>query len=146
MRIVISKKERRLISVSLLIVIVLVLSAYYYWIWLPSFQLTGSGYQDLTVEQARQLIKANPELEIVDVRTLGEFDSGHINGSICIPVDTLQGRLGELNLQSGILVYCASGTRSAQAAKILTDNGFQNVYNMLGGINDWIKAGYDQIY
>ena len=80
------------------------------------------------------MIKANPELKILDVRTQGEFDSGHINGSICIPVDTLQGRLGELNLQSGILVYCAAGTRSAQAAKILADNGFQNVYNMLGGL------------
>jgi rhodanese-related sulfurtransferase len=101
-----------------------------------------SVYVDVSVSQAKQMIDSNPELVILDVRTQSEYDAGHIQNATLIPVSELGGRLGELDKNKEILVYCASGGRSATASQTLVDNGFSKVYNMLGGIAAWISAGY----
>jgi len=77
---------------------------------------------------------------LIDVRTPEEFASGHINGSVNIPVEEMQGRLDEIPGDTPIVVYCRSGNRSATAARILTEAGYAPVYD-LGGINDWIAQG-----
>lgn len=77
---------------------------------------------------------------LLDVRTPQEFNDGHIAGSINIAVETLAGRLDEVPRDQPIVVYCRSGNRSAQAAQILTQAGFTNVYD-LGGIIAWEAAG-----
>ena len=94
----------------------------------------------MTVEQAKEMIKTTSGLVILDVRNYTEFNSGHIEGARCIPLYTLQQNLSKLNPQSQILVYCAKGSRSLQAANILVNSGFQHVYNMIGGIEAWKKA------
>jgi len=67
---------------------------------------------------------------IVDVRSKGEYSSGHINGSINISVDTLQSNLGKLKDKNRtIITCCASGMRSASAKNILKSNGYTSVYN-----------------
>lgn len=67
---------------------------------------------------------------VIDVRTPAEFLSGHYNRAKNIPVQELQGRLSELgDKNQPIVVYCASGMRSAMAAKILTQAGFTDVIN-----------------
>ncbi len=67
---------------------------------------------------------------VIDVRTPSEFLSGHCNSAKNIPVQELQGRLSELgDKNQPIVVYCASGMRSAMAAKILTQAGFTDVIN-----------------
>jgi rhodanese-related sulfurtransferase len=87
---------------------------------------------------------AYPNLVILDVRTKGEYDSGHIYGATLIPVTELLARIGELASRKydPILVYCGSGGRSVTASGILDSNGFTEVYNMLGGIAAWKSAGY----
>lgn len=82
---------------------------------------------------------------ILDVRTQEEYDAGHIRNSTLIPVQVLDKRWNELPRDKKILVYCKSGSRSAQASGILVNNGFKEIYNMKGGITDWINAGYDVI-
>ncbi len=73
---------------------------------------------------------------ILDVRTKGEYASGHIKGSLNIPVEQLSAHLNKLkNKNSVIITCCASGMRSASAKGILTSNGYMNVYN--GG--SWIS-------
>ena len=99
-------------------------------------------YGDITVEQAKDLFQNINLSTVLDVRTVQEFDRGHIEGAINIPVDELQDRLEELDRSDDILVYCKSGIRSSQAVKILAENGFSMVYNMLGGIEAWIQAEY----
>ena len=99
-------------------------------------------YGDITVEQAKDLFQNINLSTVLDVRTVQEFDRGHIEGAINIPVDELQDRLEELDRSDDILVYCKSGIRSSQAMKILAENGFSMVYNMLGGIEAWIQAEY----
>jgi phage shock protein E len=67
---------------------------------------------------------------IVDVRSKGEFDGGHINGSVNIPVNELGGNLSKLkDKNKPVIVCCASGMRSAAAKKMLQANGYAAVYN-----------------
>jgi len=66
---------------------------------------------------------------IVDVRTKGEYQQGHIKGSVNIPLNTLAGELSKLKKGHPIITYCASGMRSAQAKGILQSRGYADVYN-----------------
>ena len=78
---------------------------------------------------------------IIDVRTKGEYQQGHINGSQNIPLDVLSSNLSKLNKEKTIITCCASGMRSAQAKSILLSNGFSNVHNGGGwnGLNHKIN-------
>jgi rhodanese-related sulfurtransferase len=67
--------------------------------------------------------------QIIDVRTPGEFNGGHIKGSLNIPLDRLPQQLAKLNKQKPVITCCASGMRSASAKQLLQANGFNEVYN-----------------
>ena len=69
---------------------------------------------------------------IVDVRSPAEFASGHIKGSINIPLNTISGQLSKLKKDKPVITCCASGMRSASARSILLQNGFKEVYNAGG--------------
>ncbi|MGL5351954.1 MAG: rhodanese-like domain-containing protein, partial [Clostridium sp.] len=75
---------------------------------------------------------------ILDVRTLEEYNTGHIENSILIPVDELEDLASSklVDKNQKILVYCRSGNRSKTASKILADLGYTKVYDF-GGINSW---------
>jgi phage shock protein E len=67
---------------------------------------------------------------ILDVRTKGEYGSGHIRGSVNIPVEQLQKNLNKLkDKKRTIITCCASGMRSFSAKRILSSNGYTSVYN-----------------
>ncbi|HTO17189.1 MAG TPA: rhodanese-like domain-containing protein [Edaphocola sp.] len=73
---------------------------------------------------------------LVDVRTSAEFSGGSVKGAINIPLNQVQSQLSKFKAKKGVVVFCASGNRSAQAKRILEGNGIQNVYN--GG--SWSKV------
>jgi phage shock protein E len=78
---------------------------------------------------------------IVDVRSKSEYSSGHIKGSINIPLDTLANNLNKIkDKNKPVITCCASGMRSASAKGILTSKGFTQVYNGGGwyGLNNKI--------
>jgi rhodanese-related sulfurtransferase len=66
---------------------------------------------------------------ILDVRTKGEFQSGHIKGALNIPVQNLASSLAKISKDKAVITCCASGMRSASAKGILASNGFKEVYN-----------------
>lgn len=67
---------------------------------------------------------------IIDVRSKGEYNGGHIQNSLNIPVDALRQNLGKLKDKNQIIITCcASGMRSASAKSILKANGFSEVHN-----------------
>jgi phage shock protein E len=66
---------------------------------------------------------------ILDVRSKGEYQCGHIKGSINISVDNLSSNLNKLKKDKPIITCCASGMRSASAKSILKSNGFTEVHN-----------------
>lgn len=78
---------------------------------------------------------------LIDVRTPGEFASGHIDNAINISVDTLASQLSQIPTDRPIILYCRSGNRSSQAARILRQAGYTQVYD-LGGIIRWQAEGY----
>lgn len=96
------------------------------------------GYKQIPQELAKEMMKADDGLVVVDVRTQEEFDGGHIPGAICIPNESIvDAQPAELpDLDQTILVYCRSGRRSKEAAQKLADMGYTNVYEF-GGIIDW---------
>jgi len=81
---------------------------------------------------------------ILDVRTPGEYGSGHLQNAVLIPVQELQGRLKELASYKDrqIFIYCATGNRSTVASKILIDHDFKQITNMRHGIYEWKKENY----
>ncbi len=78
---------------------------------------------------------------LVDVRTPGEFNSGHVKGSVNIPLDNIPGQLAKFKNKKNIIVFCRSGARSGQAKTFLEENGFTNIVN--GGawdtVNNFVK-------
>lgn len=72
---------------------------------------------------------------IIDVRTKGEYQSGHIKGSVNIPLNTLASNLSKIKKDKPVITCCASGMRSASARSILKSKGYTEVYN--GGA--WIS-------
>jgi phage shock protein E len=66
---------------------------------------------------------------IVDVRTSGEYNTGHLRKSVNIPLQELQSRLGKLDKNKPVVTCCASGMRSSSAKSILKSKGFSEVYN-----------------
>lgn len=66
---------------------------------------------------------------ILDVRTKAEYASGHVKGSLNIPLNNLSANLSKLKKDKAVITCCASGMRSASAKSILKSNGFSEVHN-----------------
>lgn len=77
---------------------------------------------------------------IIDTRTKEEYELGHIGGALNIPVDELRGRLNEVPKDKQIIVYCAVGLRGYLSARILTQRGYTEVYNLSGGYKTYSYA------
>ena len=67
--------------------------------------------------------------QIIDVRTPEEYRSGHINGSVNIPLQRLSGEMSRIKKDRPVITCCASGMRSATAKNILLSHGFSDVHN-----------------
>ena len=80
---------------------------------------------------------------LLDTRTVGEFDGGHIDGFLNIPVDELRERLGKLDKSKPVYVICQSGLRSYIACRILAGNGFE-CYNFSGGFRFYDAVMHDR--
>ena len=112
--------------------------------------LVYGKYTSIDVVTANNMITNGtyPNLIILDVRTQSEYDEGHLENAILIPITELESRINEI-LQyrdTEIIVYCKGGGRSAQASSILDSNNFTKVFNVLGGITAWESAGYPIIH
>ena len=110
-----------------------------------SSEVNGPIINILTVDEAYQAYIGNDNYLFVDVRTVSEYEDGHIEGAILIPLSEIDNRLSELPRDRPIIVYCngSSCNRSGAAAEFLINNGFTEVYDLGGiGINEWIEKNY----
>jgi len=103
--------------------------------------------KNIDAEEAHKLIEENSDNEnfiIIDIRTLSEFNSGHIKDAINIDYydNDFVERLNDLNKSKTYLVYCRSGHRSGSAMENFQQLKFGLVYNMLRGINSWRSEGF----
>ncbi|MDR2203196.1 MAG: rhodanese-like domain-containing protein, partial [Nitrososphaerota archaeon] len=128
-------------------------------IWITNVQQgTPGNYQNISAQQAKQIINNTPSTAILDVRNCSEAKFDHLYNSLNIPVYLLEAVIdfyitqpdAEIidyrsvtlmeHIDDPIIVYCAKGSRGVEAASILAQKGFTNVYNVVGGINAWRQA------
>jgi len=110
------------------------------------FSCSAPGQQSFETISAEKVLELkNDGVRVFDIRTKREFDQGHIPG--VVHVDFLQdGFLQKMKgqgIEDPIVIHCASGGRSARAAKMLKEAGFNKVYDYSGGFNDWISKGLE---
>jgi rhodanese-related sulfurtransferase len=90
--------------------------------------------------QVQELI-ARGEVEVVDVRDPAEWYGGHIEGARLVPLDQLRANPKAALARDGVVFVCAAGVRSQTAARIASQSGLTQVYNLSGGTRGWVKAG-----
>lgn|SRR5690606_30704145 len=83
-----------------------------------------------------ELFTKKTSFKLLDVRRQEERDFANIGGDF-IPLDELEDRFHELNKEHPLVVYCHHGVRSMYACQFLLSQGFENVYNLTGGIDLW---------
>ncbi len=98
---------------------------------------TSPAYQKISAASAKSMMEEKTVI-IVDVRTLQEYNEGHIANAILIPNESIgSASPAQLpNKDAIILIYCRSGNRSKQAAEKLAAMGYTHIYDF-GGITDW---------
>ncbi|MES9856939.1 MAG: rhodanese-like domain-containing protein [Sedimenticola sp.] len=104
--------------------------------------LSGGAKNNLEPSAATEMIN-HEDAVVVDVRPINDFSQGHIIGALNIPLGSLKNQLGQLGKkkQKPVIVSCRSGSQSATACKQLSSAGFENVYNLKGGMMAWSSAG-----
>ncbi|MBT3647646.1 MAG: rhodanese-like domain-containing protein [Flavobacteriales bacterium] len=102
-------------------------------------QQGDSKFPDVSNEQAKELMAAVPNLQIIDVRTDGEVSNGMIKGAIQIDISKsdFDEKIGKLSKEAPVLVYCAAGGRSKTAQDKMKEMGFKEVHNLSGGYSGW---------
>lgn len=82
----------------------------------------------------------NEDVQIIDVRGVSEYEAGHIEGANHVFVGTLPDHLDKISKDKQVIIHCQGGDRSAIAYSILAGNGFKNVKNFSGGMNEWLAS------
>lgn len=85
-------------------------------------------------------LNARGTIAVIDVREDWEYQEGHIPGATLIPLGSLPDRVDEIPQDKPVVLVCRSGNRSSQAYRFLTQQGFDNVHNMVGGMIAWEDA------
>jgi rhodanese-related sulfurtransferase len=78
--------------------------------------------------------------QLVDVRQDYEWEAGHLEGAVHIPLEQLPGRAGELDRERPVVFQCRTGSRSAFATQAFREAGFE-AYNLAGGLEAWVEDG-----
>ena len=103
-----------------------------------AINMTNNEIRHVSMDDIEQIMRQNSGYIILDVRTIEEFNEGHIPNAICIPNEIIgQEDITELpDKEQLILVYCRSGRRSKEADEKLKNLGYTNIIEF-GGIIDW---------
>lgn len=108
------------------------------------YGVNDSDYENLSVTDVHERLQSGAtDFVLIDVRTLPEYTGplGHLNDAPLFPIQELAETYEKLKSYQDkgqdLILYCRSGNRSGQAAKYLSDKGFDNLYNMNGGMRAW---------
>lgn len=96
---------------------------------------------EMEVVDLRARVDAGAVVRLVDVRSPAEVEQGMIRGALHLPLDQIDARHGELDLDDVWVVYCKSGRRSLTAVQALRGHGFRSAVSLRGGIDAWTAGG-----
>jgi rhodanese-related sulfurtransferase len=102
----------------------------------------GEPFTRIDVHEAKQMIEAG-KVQVIDSREPHEHADGHVPGSVNIPHMATLVRAESLAKDKPILFICKSGQRSAVAAEFAASLGLDELYNVEGGHDAWLQAGYE---
>jgi len=107
--------------------------------------MAKAPFQDIEAEEAQKMIEAGT-VKVIDVRQSYEYQSGHIEKAVLVPINGLYEFAAGLEQQTipkdqPVLFVCEMGQRSAAASEVAAIAGYQQVYNLEGGMNNWRYSG-----
>ncbi len=97
--------------------------------------------KEIEASELATLLAKHPDLTLIDVRTPAEIAAGVIPGTLAMPLTVLPLRIAEIPRDKQVVFYCRTGARSAQACLYLAQQGYDQVYNLRGGIINWAGNG-----
>ncbi len=99
--------------------------------------MSGFSVPQLSVQDAATLLKSNPAAKLLDVRTEEEYSTARIPGSTLVSREELLAEILKLPRDTPLVVHCHHGFRSLSGAGYFLQQGFNEVYNLAGGIDAW---------
>lgn len=102
-----------------------------------------SRIKEVTVEETRRRLEANPNARLIDVREDNEWDTAHAAGAIHLGKGIIERDIEATvpDKSTELILYCGGGYRSALAADVLQQMGYQNAWSMAGGWKAWKESG-----
>lgn len=94
----------------------------------------------INVNEFEQKLSSTPGAQLVDVRTPGEYNDGHLKGALNINYqgDSFTEEVSKLDKSKPVFVYCQMGGRSAEACNYMSNQGFTEIYDMENGFKSWL--------
>jgi rhodanese-related sulfurtransferase len=92
---------------------------------------------EIDVHSVKRMLDSGEKFVLLDCREPAEHTTANITGSTLIPMREIPSRLGELDPNGRVVVHCHHGGRSSRVTHYLRQQGFANVQNMTGGIDEW---------
>ena len=99
------------------------------------------GINEIDSQTLKVWKEGGRHFRLIDVRSPAEFTQGMIKDGEPLPLHLLPLKTNDLDVNHDIIFYCRTGARSAQACSYMMQNGFERVYNLRGGIMDWLRTG-----
>ncbi|MBI2257588.1 MAG: rhodanese-like domain-containing protein [Flavobacteriia bacterium] len=101
----------------------------------------GKGVKLIKNTELKEVLQKNNNIQLIDVRTENEFNSGTIKGAKNINYFSkdFKQEISKLDKNKAIYIFCQVGGRSAKAAKIVSELGFKEVYDLKDGYSEWNK-------
>ena len=92
--------------------------------------------KEITVQELKKLQDEGADFQLIDVREPNEFEFANLGGEL-IPLSTVPDHIDKFSKDKQVVVHCRSGARSGNAIQFLEQHGFDNLYNLKGGILAW---------
>lgn len=103
----------------------------------------GMNVKEINASELAEWVHTSLQgLRVIDVRQMEEIAMGTVPKAEALPLHTLPAKVHELSRDEKLVMVCRSGARSAQACMFLQQQGFSNVYNLRGGMMEWVQSGF----
>lgn len=98
----------------------------------------SEAIKEINSQELKSMFSSKEDFFLIDVRESEEYEEGHINGSILIPLHVISERIKGIKQDKHLVTYCRTGRRSKTAAEMLMEMGYKNVGHLIGGYEAWM--------